>query len=242
MDELLALLERYAPGYRSRVQGASKLHVRYLEQVFGRPLPKFYQEFVRVMGADGGPLLSQVETYQPDKISKLYRFASDEMPPRRFLFVFGDPSSDDEHYWLDLEAPSEEGDCQVVRMPFGGDEWETHLSRHFVSLREMLFVWAMENVRRPELPLHAGYLVRSEYEAPEKVPDAEDLARAFEKLGFTRLPYPRHFLLYERADAAIELGRSPDEPGFWFSISAREQQDFNRFCAIVEDIKGVEKA
>jgi hypothetical protein len=241
MDELLTLLERYAPGYRGRIQGAYDWRIEDLEEIFGQQLPKFYREFVSCMGMGGGPLLEHVDTYEPTEIADLYRFSSVEMPPRRFLFVFGDPSLDDEHYWLDLEARSEDGDCQVVRMPFGDDAWETHLSRHFVSLREMLFVWAMENVCLPTFPHDARYFVSSDHEEPENLPNVEEIARAFEKQGFTRLPYPRYSLLFERKDASVELYRRPDKPGFWLWVGGREQKEFRRIRAIIEDMKGVEK-
>ncbi|WP_224242013.1 hypothetical protein [Hyalangium gracile] len=238
MDELLDFLERYAPGYRRSLQGAHKWRISELEETFGKPLPAFYRAFASVMGINGGPLLAHVDTHEPTKIAELYRFASVELPPRRFLFVFGDPSLDEAHYWLDLEAPSEDGDHEVVRMPFGTDAWETSLSRYYVSLREMLFVWGMENVCLSKFSLRASYFVSS---TSQDAPEIEDLAASFEKLGFRRLPYPRHCLLFERGDACIELSRRPDAPNFWFRAGGRDPKEFQRFRAIIEDLGGVEK-
>jgi hypothetical protein len=96
MDELLALLERYSPGYRVRLRGAPGWRLDELQEAFGRQLPGFYREFCRVMGGGGGPLLAHVNAYEPrDDVATLYRVAPEaELPPRRFLYVFGDPSLD----------------------------------------------------------------------------------------------------------------------------------------------------
>lgn len=241
MDELLNLLERYVSGYRRLIQGAQNWRVKELEETFGRPLPEFYQEFARTMGLSGGPLLANVDGYEPTQVAEHYRFASMEMPPRRFLFVFGDPSLDDAHYWLDLEARSEDGDCQVVRMPFGESAWETELVRYHLSLKEMLFVWAMENVCLPVFPFQAGYFVTPSQFVAGGGSEVEELAGRFEQLGFRRLSYPRYCLLLEREDAALEIVRRPGRSGCWFRIGGREQMEFKRFQAIVEDMEGVER-
>ncbi|REG14283.1 hypothetical protein ATI61_1272 [Archangium gephyra] len=241
MNELLALLERYAPGYAERIQGASAWNLFMLKKVFGQSLPEFYQEFVEVMGKDGGPLLAHVDSYDPYDVTELYEVAWRELPPRRFLFVFGDPSPDDQHYWLDLEAPSEDGDCKVFRFPFGTEEWKKHGSPLYMSLREMLFVWAMSNVGLPTFPHRAAYYSRLANVPPNELLDAEDVARIFERLRFVRLPYPQRCMLFERDDAAIELYRSPDEPGFSFRVGMRNAEEFRRFQGIMEDIKGLAK-
>lgn len=241
MDELLAFIERYAPGYRGLIQGAHEWRIDDLEKAFGQPLPKFYRKFASVMGVNGGPLLAHVDTYEPTKVADLYRFASVEMPPRRFLFVFGDPALDDEHYWLDLETPSEDGDCQVVKMPFGDEAWEASLSRYYVSLREMLFAWAMENICLPTFPYQAEYFVNSARTTTEGSSDVEELAGKFERLGFKRLSYPRHCLVLERKDASVEFIRKPTETGIWFSIGGRDHKEFQRLRALAEELKDVKK-
>lgn len=243
MDELLELLEHYSPGYRHQIEGTDEWELDKLEEIFGRPLPRFYREFAQVMGQDGGPLLAHVNAYQPRwDVGQIYRVLPDsELPPRRFLFIFGDPSVDGQHYWLDLEAPSEEGDSQVVRMPFGHDSWKTKLSPLHVSLREMLFVWAMSQVHLPSFPQRAQYSLRSRDLAPAGFRDAEDLARILERLGFTRLPYPRRCMLFERADAGILLYRRPTGPGFSFEVGMQEPEEFRRVQAIIEENTGMTK-
>ncbi|MFY2558506.1 hypothetical protein ACN469_12820, partial [Corallococcus terminator] len=159
MDELLALLERYAPGYRDQIEGYPAPLLDELEEAFGRALPRSYRQFAEHMGARGGALLSTVEAYDPLlDVADFYRVMPMEMPPRRFLYLFGDSSPlSPTPYWLDLEAPSEDGDCQVVRMPLGEHAWKTKLSRDYVSLRELLFLWAMENIHLPSFPHQARY-------------------------------------------------------------------------------------
>ncbi|MFY0572336.1 hypothetical protein ACN28E_52045 [Archangium lansingense] len=241
MDELLALLERYSPGYADQIQGASAWNLRKLKESFGQPLPEFYQEFADVMGKDGGPLLAHVQSYDPYDVTELYEVAWRELPPRRFLFVFGDPSIDAQHYWLDLETPTEDEEYRVFRFAFGKEEWKKHRSPLYMSLREMLFVWAMSNVCLPTFPHRAAYYSRLGRMPPGELLDAEDVARIFERLRFVRLPYPQRCLLFERDDAAIELYRSPDEPGFSFRVGMRNPEELRRFQAIMEDIKGLAK-
>lgn len=242
MDELLALLERYSPGYQAQIEGASGWSLDNLEDVVGQPLPVFYREFAQVMGKEGGPLLADVRSYNPYDIAELYELSpAAELPPRRFLFIFGDPSMEAEHYWLDLEAPSEREDRQVMRMRFGEEEWKKNLSPVYMSLREMLFVWAMRNICLPTFPHGATYYLGSKHTPLDAPPDAEAVARIFERLGFTRLSYPRRCLLFDRDDAAISLYRSPDEPGFLFQVGMRNPEELRRFQGIMEDIKGLAK-
>ncbi|WP_437571836.1 hypothetical protein [Sorangium sp. So ce542] len=236
MEELLALLDRYAPGYRGRIQGVYGWRLDELEERFGRPCPGFYRSFALAMGAEGGPLLDGLHEHHPTKIAELYELAP-WMPPRRFLYVFGDASPDGQHTFLDLDAPSEAGDFQVVRFPFGEQTWKTRLTRRFVSLREMLFVLAMRNVHLPTFPHRAEHLSA---DGPAGAPpSAEDAAVVFERLGFTRLPYPRRCLLFERQDAAILLYRRPDEPGFSIRVGMRDAAKLRSFQAIVEDSAGL---
>jgi hypothetical protein len=232
MEELLSLLERYLPGYRDTLEGVFDWRLEELEQAFGRPLPAFYKDFAMTMGLQAGPLLTHVNAHEPLHIKYLYESGGSEMPPRRFLFIFGDPDDlSPRHYWLDLEAPSEEGDCQVVRIPFGEGMWKEKLSRQFISLREMLFLWAMEYIHLPTFPHQARY----QRGAGRRTPEAEDLARLLEQMGFTRLPYPRRSMLFERDGAAIRLHRTPDVPHFGIRVGMRSPEEFKHFQALIED-------
>ena len=242
MDELLALLERYAPGYHHQLQGVSSWNLDKLEEVFGQPLPEFYRDFALAMGKDGGPLLADVDAYDPFHIADLYQVVPpSELPPRRFLYVLGDPSLDAQHYWLDLETPSEDADGRVLRIPFGKEAWKRHSAPLYANLREMLFMWAMSKLHLPSFPLHAAYYRSARHTSPEDLPEAEAVARIFERLGFVRLPYPRRCLLLERDDAAISLYRSPDEPGFSFRVGMQTPEELRRFQAVLEDIQGLAK-
>jgi hypothetical protein len=242
MNKLLALLQRYVPDYQSRIQGVYGWALEELEEAFGRPLPGFYQDFARFMGQQGGPLLAHVHGYNPLEIIDFYQLTpAAYLPPGRFLYVFGDPSMDAHHYWLDLEAPSEEEDCHVVRIPLGKEAWKTRLSPGYVSLREMLFVWAMRHVRLPAFPHEAEYLLDSAGPEAGKSADADELTRLFEKLGFTCLPYPRRCLLFDRDDAGIELYRPPSAPGLSFRVGMRDREEFRRFQGVVEDIRGIKE-
>ncbi|WP_228558272.1 hypothetical protein [Myxococcus sp. AB056] len=241
MDELLALLGRYAPGSSDQIEGYPDFLVDELEDVFGRPLPAVYRLFAEVFGSRGGPLLTHVRSFDPIlDVAELYRVVpKGELPSRRFLFIFGDPDPlAPHHYWLDLESPSEEGDCQVARMPFGADAWKTKLHREAISFRELLFLWAMEHVHLPTLPHQASYVRREGHSTPS----AEDLARLIEKMGFARLPYPRYSLLFEREGAAARLYRPPDSPHFNLRVGMQRPKELERFQMLLEDNTDLRKS
>lgn len=239
MNELLVFLERFSPGYRDRIEGYPDWLIDELEEAFGRPLPGPYRDFARNMGVNGGPLLAHVRSYDPLlDVAELYRLSPpSELPPRRFLFVFGDPDPlAPTPYWLDLESPSEDGDCQVVRMSFGEESWKQQ-HRDFVSFREMLFLWAMEYIHMPNFPHHARYLRGK----GQQTVTTEDLARILAKLGFTQLPYPRHSLLFERDDAAARLYRRPNDSSFEIRVGMRNLDELKHFQAVIEDNADLEK-
>ncbi|NVJ19877.1 hypothetical protein HUW62_01325 [Myxococcus sp. AM011] len=240
MDELLTLLERYAPGYRDHIEGYPGPLLDELEEAFGRALPSSYRQFAELLGARGGALLSTVEAYDPLlDVADFYRVMPMEMPPRRFLYLFGDSSPlTPMPYWLDLEAPFEDGDCQVVRMPLGEHAWKTKLSRDYVGLRELLFLWAMENIHLPSFPHQARYQ-RGRGQQPTT---AEKVAQLLGQMGFTRLPYPRHSMLFERDDAALRLYRPPESPHFEIRVGMRSSDKLAHFQAVLEDNTDLEKS
>ncbi len=234
MEDLLTLIERYAPGYRERIRGAARWSIRELEENFGRPLPAAYREFAAVMGKDGGPLLAGLRSYQTIKIAELYKDLA-VMPPRRFLFVFGDDTPDTpEHFFLDFDRPTDDGsDAEVVRFPLDNDG--SARTRRYVSLRELLFVYALRNIALPGFPWRAGYLDESPY-GPERVPtSAETFAALFERLGFRRLAFPRRCMLFERVDAVIELYNLPGGPGCSFRVGFRDQGELRRLAELLAD-------
>ncbi|NTX60144.1 hypothetical protein HUA74_05685 [Myxococcus sp. CA051A] len=233
MDKLTTLLERFSPGYQDRIEGYPDWLIDELEEVFGQPLPVPYREFARSMGVSGGPLLAHVRSYDPLlNVAELYRLSpQSELPPRTFLFIFGDPDPlAPTPYWLDLESPSEDGDYQVVRMPFG-EHPQRKLHRDFVSFREMLFLWAMEYVHLPNFPHQARYHRGKDLQAST----VEDLVRILEKTGFERLPYPRYSMLFERDDAAIRLYRPPDDSTFDIRVGMHSAEQLRHFQALIED-------
>ena len=54
LDPFLTYMERYNPGYRSRIRGVSEREIALMEELYQRPRPESYKEFLRVMGADSG--------------------------------------------------------------------------------------------------------------------------------------------------------------------------------------------
>ena len=233
MDALLELLERYLPGYRSQIEGYPAPLLDELEEAFGRELPASYREFAEAMGARGGVFLSSVSAYDPIlDVADFYRVMPMEMPPRRFLYLFGDPSPlAPTPYWLDLESPSAGDDCQVVRMPLGEHTWKTKLSRDYISLRELLFLWAMEHVQMPRFPAHVSY----QSGAGRRTVTEQDVARLLVQAGFTQLPYPRHSLLFERDDGAVRLYRPPEKPSFELRVAMRSSDALIRLQELIAD-------
>jgi hypothetical protein len=192
------------------------------------------------MGADAGPLFGADSVCTPEDI--LQRSVDRaNAPPNRFLYVVYDSSPDDVHYFMDLDSPTEPGDCAVVRMRFAKDAWLALLGPCYLSFREMLFVSAMENVHLPSFPHRAEYVTPVGGKPPEDPPTVERVTSVFERLGFVRLPYPRHCLLFERRDAAIRLYRPVTPPGFSFVVGMRDPRDLQRFMEVVEDSTGMHR-
>ena len=54
LEPFLSYMERYNPGFRSRIRGVSEREIALMEELYQRPLPESYKEFLRVMGADSG--------------------------------------------------------------------------------------------------------------------------------------------------------------------------------------------
>ncbi|NTX07464.1 SMI1/KNR4 family protein [Myxococcus sp. CA040A] len=242
MDELLTLLERYSPDFRNDISGVDGWALEELEAAFGHPLPDFYREFCLFMGERGGPLLARVDGYNPLDIIDFYRLTPPTyLPPRRFLYVLGDPSVDAQHYWLDLETLSPDGDCQVVRIPLSEHAWETRASRVYVGLRELLFSWAMSQVALPTFAHTTEYVTPYSTQG-QRPPDAENFALTLEKLGFVRRPFPNRCLVFERHDAAIDLYRPPDAPGFSLKMGVSDLTEHRRLQSILEDVDGIEEA
>ncbi|NVJ27268.1 MULTISPECIES: SMI1/KNR4 family protein [Myxococcus] len=241
MEELLNLLERYRPGYRGQVRGYPDLIIDELEEVFGSPLPAAYRQFANVMGANGGPLFRELSSYDPILgVAENYRLAPKSvMPPRRFLFLFGsrDPLVSDCH-WLDLEAPTEDEDHQVVLMPFGEHAWKKDLRPIYNGFREMLFLKAMAEICLPTFSHHVDFSGGHE----GKHASADEVARIFEKMGFIRLPYPHHSMIFEQEDAAIRLYRRPKDSTFHIRVGMRGAEQLSHFQALIEDNTDLERS
>ena len=54
IERFVSYMEKYNPGYRSRIRGVSEREIAVMEELYQRPLPESYKEFLRVMGADSG--------------------------------------------------------------------------------------------------------------------------------------------------------------------------------------------
>jgi hypothetical protein len=65
-------------------------------------LPGAYVSFLEAMGEEGGALLSGLVDHHPSAIAALYKTAPKAMPPRRFLYLFGDPGIAPAPYFFDL--------------------------------------------------------------------------------------------------------------------------------------------
>jgi|SRR5215217_49387 len=241
MEELLNLLERYRPGYRDQVRGYPDLMVDELEEVFGHPLPEAYRQFANAMGANGGPLFQELSSYDPILgVAENYRLAPKSvMPPRRFLFLFGsrDPLVSDCH-WLDLEAPTEDEDHQVVLMPFGEHAWKKDPQPVYNGFREMLFLKAMTEICLPTFSHHVGFSGGHE----GKNASTGEVARIFEKMGFIRLPYPRHSMIFERPGAAIRLYRPPSDSRFYIQAGTHRLDELLNLRGVLEDNTDLEKS
>lgn len=230
MEEILAFLDRYVPGYVTEASGASAEQIDDLEEAFERPLPGFFRHYLSALGNDTGALFQNNRTHDPFSIADLYRCGGrPPLPPHRFLFAFSTNTLDNCDYFLDLEQPAGGGDYRIVRFPIHEDAWKKP-SESYSSLSSMLYILAAENVVIPSLPLQQKYGSG----AAHPPLSADDYAAEVADLWFTVTSESSDHILLERLGAVILVERFPGTPEFLINVGMSDPDDWPAFEALTE--------
>ncbi|WAS90506.1 SMI1/KNR4 family protein [Nannocystis punicea] len=130
MEEFLA---RLVPGLSPAWSGVTADEVAQVEDLAGRPLPRFYRWFLRRLGRDMGPLRYRSLDFSPAQIVAAYSEGLVERG-RRYLLIGRDlgPATPS-HAFYDLDQPVRD-DAMVV----SGEALDDELEPSFETFREML--------------------------------------------------------------------------------------------------------
>ncbi len=224
MKDLVALIDRYQPGYASTVEPASSIELEDLEEAAG-PLPGAYVRFLKTMGRSVGALRVHDAHFNVAEVLMAYQLAPWVIRDQ-YLFIAGDRSPANAPYFLDRSAPSGDDDCLVVMML--GHQRERCDVLH-VGLEEFLYVEAYRSMRLPRLGPSVGLAPVPLTNDP--LATAERAGALAEGLGFKRIGPARRSALYERGDAAMVLYRHPHQEAFSFRLAAAEPPELERLVA-----------
>jgi hypothetical protein len=202
MRAVVELLDRYQPGYASLVAGSPPWCLDLLADEAGVVLPPAYREFCRTLAAEGGALLQGLAPVHPEQIADLYAKAA-WMPTGRHLFIFGDQTVSQSHYFLDLKSPQGEEDAAVVRFALG-PEGVNRRRRHADSLAEMLLLRGVDRLCLPTC-LHRARWVDVHQEWAAAPDSSQDLTELLERMGFSRRAEVTSRQLFVRDDLALAL-------------------------------------
>lgn len=242
MKDLVDYIRQYDTTFSTRIRGAKPQEIAEMEQLLGRKLPSRYAEFLLLMGKDMGSLDIPEADLRIDRILKACR-SSNRLPSRYILVGFdkGDPPY---NFYLDCDSVKD-GDGHIVRADSGAIRDTSRApDLAFISLREMLFVFAFLFKRMSYLP-H-----RKVFSAP-RGPNLEGVvttqpglleatSEVASMLGFKQLPYagPLH-LLFERGDAALYASKDSSSNAFSAELATREPPELKRLKEIFHDHTGL---
>jgi hypothetical protein len=206
--EIEAWLRRVLPNVDDLVEGASDAEIAALEEIAGRPLPRFYRWFLARMGRSMGPLKYRSLDFSAARILSQYRTGTFRRSPR-FLFVAheSDPIDKDPIAY-DFDHLSRE-DARAVRLS-NGAELEPDWISAFETLREMLGFGLFLQLSVMSKPRRVSATLSDE--ATENVPAL--VTPLMHSLGFSSpLPTGPYCLLFERPGAAMALSATLDLEG-----------------------------
>lgn len=235
MKDLVALIERYRPGYSRTVEPASDFDIEDYDAEAGA-LPGAYVRFLQTMGRSIGDFNAHDVDFNVRNLVITYQVAP-WIQRDQFLLIGSDQGPTGVRYFLDRGAIDGKGDCMVVMSLRHPSLPLDPLDQLHVGLEEFLYVEAYRTVR---LPLFAH---RAELAPTPLVMDpratAENAFAVAERLGFERVSPAQRSALYERGDAALVLARRPTSDAFSLRIGATDPDELARLISAFEDAVGV---
>jgi hypothetical protein len=197
MEELLL---RLVPDLDEHWRGATEDEIERVQEIAGRPLPRFYRWFLLRMGHSMGPISYPSLDFSVAKV--LASYTEDLfLPHRRFLMIAYE--SDDVmplHLLYDLDHPVRDDALVTKRHANGGATYD-----RFETFREML-AWGKMLSR--SIDTRAQHCRGTLYSISGNVKD--DLDPVMSSLGFTTpIPTGPYCCLYEAREAAMVASNTP---------------------------------
>jgi hypothetical protein len=200
--EVEAFLLRLVPQLSQQWRGATDDQIAEVENIAGRPLPRFYRWFLMRMGMSVGSLWFRSLDLSIDKILSSYREGLVDPDPRFLMIGFETDNVMPLHLFYDFDHPDRD-DARVISM----DLYAGPIYQQFDTLREMLTVGQFVGWRIRRLPQSCVGLFRRE------VKTLSQLDGAMERLGFSKPNFTGpNCAIYERADMAMSIYIARDDP------------------------------
>lgn len=233
--ETEALLLRLVPELSSHWEGASPEEIERMEQVAGRPLPRFYRWFLSRMGHAMGPLAYPTLDFSVGTILSCYERGL-LVPNRRFLLIgYESDERNPLHLFYDFDYAVRD-DARVVnsdlartslnragrrKCPLGGP-----LYIGFDTFREMLAWGEFFASRIEKLPQQCVGTFRGSTDV------IAHLDSVMASLSFTKpIPTGTCCGIYDRSDAAMKVRatpRDPPSPRHFFALGANDPDSAQR--------------
>lgn len=188
-------LEQLMPGFAAKVEGASATEIAEIEDLAGRPLPRFYRWFLWRMGRKMGPFAYRTVDFSVGRILSCYADGTFQRDPRHLVIGFEADELAQTHIAYDFDY--------VVRDDARSIMWDgadATQSDGFETFREMLAWGLMLELRVWRQPLRVRAVLRDD--ETENV--AMRVAPVMRKLGFiSPIETGPYTMVYERDGAAL---------------------------------------
>jgi hypothetical protein len=224
--ELETLLLRLVPNQAQQWEAATKEEMARMEQLAGRPLPRFYRWFLARMGRSMGPTDFRSLDCSVTKILSAY--AEGEVKPHRRFLMIGYETDElmPLHLLYDFDHMSRD-DARVVR----GHALGGPIHNQFDGFREMLSWVKFSTWRVEKLP----QFCEGSFSGSPDV--AKQLDSVMSRLGFTSpIPSSPCFAVYDRSDAAMSMTATPRDPPskyYFFGLGGNNQGELRRILGTV---------
>jgi hypothetical protein len=220
--EMTAFLRRLAPDFERQCVGATPEQIDRMERIAGRPLPPFYEWFLRTMGRDIGPFAKARQDLSIDAILAAYDEGLVE-PDSRHLLIAGDTNEDDPTLgFYDLEAPARDDAAVLIAQGYS-----SHRERTYETFREM---FALGNLIAFRIRKSPDYC-RGSFTDPDRDVSAK-LDRIMAELGFSSaVPTGPYTKVLERGDSVMTGWRNPsnDLPQLmFFNLGGQDEPALRR--------------
>ncbi|MDX1983255.1 MAG: hypothetical protein SFV51_23495 [Bryobacteraceae bacterium] len=221
MNEFLAFVERFRPGYAATVRGAQESEIRGLENLAGRAMPAAFRHYLGIAGHDNGrlPLYGGEADFRFATLVRFCQAPTWKLPPN-LVYIARDGSGLGMDLYLDTSQSGD--DPLVLRMPPAPapDEVETE----FPSFTCMLYFLVFQELGLPVLAHRAQFRDSGEIPWGTRAPETRlsTLRRTAAMLGFSPVPHTGEWAAaYQRADAGI-TAYEPPKYGPTYSVAASD--------------------